>query len=323
MGTFKGPLLFNPIFVHEHLIRMKTLLVVLGPTGVGKSAISIQLARYFQTHIISADSRQFFRELCIGTAVPSADDLAKVPHHFIQNKSIHHYYNVSEFEVEALQLIDQLFQNHNPLILTGGSMLYIDTICKGIDDIPTVDPEIRVKVVKWYEQHGLEALQQRLMEVDPEYYRIVDLNNPKRLLHAVEIFQMTGEPLSSFRKNTIRQRPFRIIKVGINQERQILYDRINQRVDQMMADGLLEEVRIVYPYRELNSLNTVGYKELFAYLDGTCSLEEAVDLVKRNSRRYARKQLTWFRRDQEITWFEPEQLQEIIEFVNQKMNEHD
>ncbi len=307
----------------EQLIRMNTLIVVLGPTGVGKSAISIQLAQYFQTHIISADSRQFFRELRIGTAVPSISDLEKVPHHFIQNKSIHHYYNVSEFEVEALQLIDQLFQRHNPLIMTGGSMLYLDTICKGIDDIPTVDPAIRNEVVTWYEQHGLEALQHRLLEVDPEYYHLVDLNNPKRLLHAIEIFQMTGRPFTSFRKNTVKKRPFRIIKIGINQDRDTLYDRINQRVDQMMNRGLLEEVKTVYPYRELNSLNTVGYKELFSYLAGTCSLAEAVDLIKRNSRRYARKQLTWFRRDQEIAWFEPDQVQSIIEHVDQKMKEHD
>jgi tRNA dimethylallyltransferase len=302
---------------------MNTLIVVLGPTGVGKSAISIQLAQYFQTHIISADSRQFFRELRIGTAVPSISDLEKVPHHFVQNKSIHHYYNVSEFEVEALQLIDQLFQSHNPLIMTGGSMLYLDTICKGIDDIPTVDPAIRNEVVAWYEQHGLEALQQRLLEVDPEYYHLVDLNNPKRLLHAVEIFQMTARPFTSFRKNTVKQRHFRIVKIGINQDRDTLYDRINQRVDQMMNEGLLEEVKTVYPYRELNSLNTVGYKELFSYLDGTCSLDEAVDLIKRNSRRYARKQLTWFRRDQEVAWFEPDQVQAIIEHVDRKMKEHD
>ena len=307
----------------EQLIRMNTLIVVLGPTGVGKSAISIQLAQYFQTHIISADSRQFFRELRIGTAVPPISDLEKVPHHFIQNKSIHHYYNVSEFEVEALQLIDQLFQRHNPLIMTGGSMLYLDTICKGIDDIPTVDPAIRNEVVTWHEQHGLEALQHRLLEVDPEYYHLVDLNNPKRLLHAIEIFQMTGRPFTSFRKNTVKQRPFRIIKIGINQDRETLYRRINQRVDQMMNEGLLEEVKTVYPYRELNSLNTVGYKELFSYLDGTCSLDEAVDLIKRNSRRYARKQLTWFRRDQEIVWFEPDQVQAIIEHVDQKLKEHD
>lgn len=298
------------------------MIVVLGPTGVGKSDISIQLAQYFCSEIISADSRQFFRELCIGTAVPSPEDLKAVPHHFIQTRSIHDYYNVSEYEAEALQLISQLFRNTNPLILTGGSMLYVDTVCKGIDDIPTVDPEIREEVIRWYQENGMEALRERLLAVDPEYYGIADLNNPKRLLHAVEIHQMTGKPFSSFRKSTVRQRPFHILKIGINQDRQLLYDRINQRVERMMEAGLLEEAKSVYPYRKLNSLNTVGYKELFSFLDGSCSLDEAVDLIKRNSRRYARKQLTWFRRDQEIKWFEPEQIQEIIAYVEHKMSEN-
>jgi tRNA dimethylallyltransferase len=300
---------------------MNTLIIVLGPTGVGKSEISLHLASYFHSEIISADSRQFFRELSIGTAVPSPEDLKSVPHHFIQSRSIFDYYNVSEYEMEALRLIDQLFQHKNPLILTGGSMLYVDTICKGIDDIPTVDPLLRDEVVNWYQQNGIEALQKRLLELDPDYYRIVDLNNPKRLLHAVEICLMTGKPFTSFRKNKIKKRPFKIIKIGINQNRAILYHRINERVDRMMGAGLLNEAKTVYPHRQLNSLNTVGYKELFSYLDGNCSLDEAVDLIKRNSRKYARKQLTWFRRDQEITWFEPEQLEKIITFIDIKMKE--
>lgn len=298
-------------------MRMNTLIVVLGPTGVGKSSVSIELAKYYKTEIVSADSRQFFRELCIGTAVPSAEELNTVPHHFIQSKSIHDYYNVSEFETDALSLIDQLFMSNNPLILTGGSMLYVDTVCKGIDDIPTVSPEIRNEVVRWYEVHGLEALQQKLQELDPEYFSNVDQNNPKRLLHAVEICMMTGKTFTSFRKNTIKQRPFRILKVGINQDRSILYDRINKRVDFMMDSGLLEEAKSVYLFRNLNSLNTVGYKEIFEFLDGNCTLDESVDLIKRNSRRYARKQLTWFRRDPEIKWFEPGQIDEIIAYLNQ------
>jgi len=302
---------------------MNTLIVVLGPTGVGKSDISIQLANYFSTEIISADSRQLFRELSIGTAVPNKADLKSVCHHFIQTRSIHDYYNVSEYETEAIDRINQLFKTKNPLILTGGSMLYIDTICKGIDDIPTVTPEIRQEVISWYAENGLEALQQRLLNLDPEYHSIVDLNNPKRLLHAVEICQMTGKTFTSFRRNTIRERPFRIQKIGINQDREILYQRINARVERMMEAGLLEEARRVFPYKHLNSLNTVGYKELFAYFDGNCSLEESVDLIKRNSRKYARKQLTWFRRDKEINWFEPNQIQDIIAFTIQQMNEHD
>jgi len=298
---------------------MNTLIVVLGPTGVGKSDVSIQLANYFHTEIISADSRQFFRELRIGTAVPSHDDLKSATHHFIHNRSIHDYYNVSEYEVEALQLMDQLFGSKNSLILTGGSMLYLDTICNGIDDIPTVDAITRNEVIQWYENNGLEALQKRLLDIDPEYYQIVDLNNYKRLLHAVEIHQMTGLPFTSFRKNTVRERPFRILKIGLNQQREILYDRINRRVDRMIELGLLEEAKTVYPYRMLNSLNTVGYKEIFAFFDGTCSLDEAVDLIKRNSRRYARKQLTWFRRDSEIEWFEPDQIDQIIDFISKKL----
>ena len=298
---------------------MDTLIVVLGPTGVGKSDISIQLAKHFHSEIISADSRQFFRELSIGTAVASADDLKMVPHHFIQTKSIHEYYNVSEYEAEAMLLIGELFTKVNPVILTGGSMLYVDTICNGIDDIPTVDPEIRNEVTNWYEKNGIEALRERLLEIDPEYYQIADLNNPKRLLHAVEIHQMTGKPFTSFRKNTIKERPFRILKIGINQDRKILYDRINERVLRMMDAGLLDEAKAVYPHRKLNSLNTVGYKELFSYLDGDCNLDEAIDLIQRNTRKYARKQLTWFRRDQQIKWFEPDQIQEIIDFVDQQM----
>lgn len=298
---------------------MNTLIVVLGPTGVGKSDISIQLAKHYHTEIISADSRQFFKELCIGTAVPDKKDLNEVPHHFIQNKSIHDYYNVSSFEVEALGLIDQLFQTVNPLILAGGSMLYLDTICNGIDDIPTVDADTRNEVINWYEQNGIEALRERLLKLDPDYYNIVDLNNPKRMLHAVEICQMTGRTFTSFRTNTAKKRPFRIIKIGINQDRKVLYERINQRVLKMIEAGLVEEARSVYPFRDLNSLNTVGYKELFTYFDGTCSLDEAIDLIQRNTRKYARKQLTWFRRDNQIAWFEPNQLSDIINYVDDKI----
>jgi tRNA dimethylallyltransferase len=299
---------------------MNTLIVVLGPTGVGKSDISIQLAKHYRTEIISADSRQFYKELCIGTAVPSKRDLNEIPHHFIQNKSIHDYYNVSSFEVESLELLDTLFNRINPVILTGGSMLYLDTICNGIDDIPTVDVDTRKDVIEWYERNGIDALRNRLQELDPDYYNIVDLNNPKRMLHAVEICQMTGKTFSSYRTNSPKERPFMIIKIGINQDRSILYERINQRVLKMIDSGLVDEARKVYPFRELNSLNTVGYKELFSYFDGACSLEEAIDLIQRNSRKYARKQLTWFRRDLQIAWFEPGQLSDIIEYIDCKMD---
>lgn len=302
---------------------MNTLIVVLGPTGVGKSDISVQLAKHYHTEIISADSRQFYKELRIGTAVPDDIDLKEIPHHFIQNKSIHDYYNVSSFEVEAIQLVNRLFERMNPVILAGGSMLYLDTICKGIDDIPTVDADIRKEVIAWFERYGIEALRQRLKELDPEYFGVVDLNNHKRMLHAVEICQMTGRTFSSFRTNTIKERPFRILKVGINQDRKVLYERINQRVLKMIDAGLVDEARSVYSFRELNSLNTVGYKELFEYFDGACSLEEAIDLIQRNTRKYARKQLTWFRRDSQIEWFEPDQLSEIIEFIDSHLFAHE
>jgi tRNA dimethylallyltransferase len=298
---------------------MNTLVVVLGPTGVGKSDISIQLAEHFQTEIISADSRQFYKELSIGTAVPCKEDLDRVPHHFIQSKSIHDYYNVSSFEVEALDLMDRLFRKVNPVVLVGGSMLYLDTICNGIDDIPTVDSKTRKSVVEWYEQNGIEALRNRLHELDPDYYNIVDQNNHKRMLHAIEVCLMTGKTFTSFRTNTIKERPFRVVKVGINQDRNVLYERINQRVLKMVDDGLVEEAQTVYKFRDLNSLNTVGYKELFTYFDGNCSLDEAVDLIQRNTRKYARKQLTWFRRDSQIAWFEPNQIAEIIGYVEGEM----
>lgn len=307
----------------KQISGMNTLIVVVGPTGIGKSEISIQLAKHYQSEIISADSRQFFRELTIGTAVPSPEELNAIPHHFIQTKSIHDYYNVSNFETEVMELLSNLFLVKNPLILTGGSMLYVDTVCKGIDDIPTVDPNVRDEVIEWYKQNGLEALRERLRQIDPEYYNSADLNNVKRLLHAVEVHQMTGKPISSFHKNTVRERPFRIIKIGLNQDRELLYKRINDRVDRMMKAGLLEEARSVYAFRDLNSLNTVGYKELFTYFDGNCSLEEAVDLIRRNSRKYARKQLTWYRRDTDIHWFDPKQVPEILDFVDAKMKEND
>lgn len=296
-----------------------TLIVVIGPTGVGKSAISLKLAQHYHTEIISADSRQIYKELSIGTAVPPPDDLQIVKHHLIQTISVSDYYNASMFEVEVLEKLGELYKTKNPLIMTGGSMLYLDAVCKGIDDLPTVDKDIRDRLIEEFEQDGIEAIRLQLKHLDPEYYEKVDLKNPKRLLHALEICLMTGKTYTSFRSETIKERPFRIIKIGLNMEREKLYDRINQRVLQMVEEGLFEEARSVYHLRELNSLNTVGYKEIFAHFNGTITREEAIEQIQNNSRKYARKQLTWFRKDKEINWFTPDQFEEICQFLNSEL----
>lgn len=285
---------------------MKTLIVLLGPTGVGKTELSIEIARYFQTAVISSDSRQIYKEMQIGTAVPSAAQLAMVPHFFIQTISVQDYYNSWQFEVEALARIRELFEQKEVVLMTGGSMLYIDAVCKGIDDIPTISPEVRNELMDLYEREGLAVICNMLQELDPVFYEQVDLNNAKRVIHAVEVCKMAGVPYSSLRTNTPKDRGFQIIRIGLNREREELYDRINRRVDMMLEEGLEEEVRRLWPLRHLNALNTVGYKEFFEYFEGKTDYEEAVRLIKRNSRRYARKQLSWFRRDSDIHWFHPE-----------------
>ena len=298
---------------------MKTLLVLLGPTGVGKTDLSIGIAKAFGTEIISCDSRQIYKEMRIGTAVPSSGQLAAVRHHFIQMISVHDYYNSWQFEVQALERIRELFQEKEVVLMTGGSMLYIDAVCKGIDDIPTVTPEIRDALYMQFETEGLAPILAELKEADPVHYEEVDRNNYKRVIHAVEICRMTGKPYSSFRTNIKKERPFRIIKVGLNRDRDELCDRINQRVDLMMSEGLLEEARRAYPFRHLNSLNTVGYKELFNYFSGEWTLDLAVEKIKRNSRVYARKQMTWFKRDPEITWFHPDETEAIFTHLSQQI----
>ena len=294
----------------------KTLIILLGPTGVGKTDLSIDIASYFQTEIISCDSRQIYREMNIGTAVPDAKTLKAIPHHFIRSHSIHDYYNASKFETEVLERLEQLFRQRDIVIMTGGSMLYIDALCKGLDDLPNVDQQLRQSLMKRMETEGIANLLNELRELDPDYYKVVDLKNPKRILHALEICLMTGRPFSSFRTNPSRKRPFNIIKIGLNCDRTVLYNRINQRVDKMFEEGLEEEVINLYPLRKLNSLNTVGYREIFDHLDGTITLDEAREKIKANSRKYARKQLTWFRRDPEITWFTPGMKDEIIANIN-------
>ncbi len=297
----------------------KYLIVLTGPTGIGKTDTGIKIALHFNTEIISADSRQIYKELKIGTAVPDENELKQVPHHFIQTHSIEEYYNASKYESQALERIAQVFERNNMVLLVGGSMLYIDAVCKGIDVMPDADPEIRASLKKQFETEGMENLRLQLKKLDPEYYKTVDLKNPNRIIHALEICIMTGKPFSSFRSNTKKERPFEIIKIGLNGEREILHQRINRRVDQMISDGLEQEAQMLYPKRHLNSLNTVGYREWFDYFDGKIPKEKAIELIKRNSRRYARKQITWFRNDSEMNWFEPGETNRIISFIEQQI----
>ncbi len=300
----------------------KSLIILLGPTGVGKTDLSIDIARYFDTEIISCDSRQIFKEMVIGTAVPDGKTLAAVPHHFIGSHSIHENYNARKFEIEVLEKLEELFAQKDLVLMTGGSMLYIDALCKGLDDLPDIDPDLRKQLMNRMESEGLESLKNELLERDPAYYSEVDLQNPKRILHALEICLITGRPFSELRTNKSRKRPFNMLKIGLNCDREILYNRINQRVDTMFEDGLEKEATLLHPFSQLNSLNTVGYRELFEYFNGTITLEQAKEKIKANSRKYARKQLTWFRRDPEITWFTPGMKDEIIAFVNDQLKRY-
>jgi len=293
----------------------KYLVVVTGPTAIGKTAFSIGLAQYFNTEIISADSRQFYKDMRIGTAYPEPEELEAVNHHFVGNLSLDDNYNVARYEQEVLSTLEILYKKHNVVILTGGSGLYIDAICKGIDDLPDHDPDLRKSLKNELEQVGIEAFGEKLKKLDPEYFEIVDLNNPNRLLRAVEVCIQTGNTYTSLRKNTAKPRPFIIIKIGLNTERELLFERIALRVDRMMELGLLSEVRSLLPYRENNALNTVGYKELFACLDGSLCLEEAVEKIKTNTRRYAKRQLTWFKRDPDVHWFDRENFDECLKFI--------
>ncbi len=295
----------------------KSLIVLVGPTGVGKTETSLALAEHFHAPILNADSRQIYKGMTVGTAAPTLEERSRAEHHFVQFLNPGDYYSAAQFEMDAMALLEDLFQKHDYVLLSGGSMMYIDAVCHGIDDIPTVDDVTRKTMLERYEKEGLEPLVQELRVLDPEYYQIVDLKNPKRVIHALEICYMTGKTYSSFRTNTKKQRPFHIVKVGLRREREVLYDRINRRVTKMIQDGLEEEVKALLPFRNTNSLNTVGYKEMFAYFDGKMSLEEAADKIRQNSRIYSRKQMTWFKRDNQIKWFEPEQLGDIIAYISE------
>ena len=290
-----------------------TLVVITGPTAVGKTALTIELARHYHTPVINADSRQIYRELRIGTAAPSEEQLQQAKHYFVGNKSIHDYYNASMYEQDVLEVLKKEPSDTN--ILSGGSMMYIDAVCNGIDDIPTVRDDIREEMKRRYEEEGLEALCEDLRRLDPEHYAIVDRQNYRRVIHALEICYQTGRTYTSFRTQSKKERPFRIVKIGLNRDRNELYNRINARVDAMMEQGLLHEAESLYNQRQLNALNTVGYKEMFDYIDGRWSLDEAVERMKGNTRRYARKQLTWFKRDEEVRWFHPDQIDEILKYI--------
>lgn len=283
----------------------KELIVIAGPTAAGKTAVAIKLAQQLKTEIVSADSRQFYREMSIGTAKPSAEELSQARHHFINSHSVTESFNVGDFEKQALQLLDELFKTHDKVIMAGGSGLFIQAVTRGFDELPVADAGVRNSLNQELAEKGIHFLQGKLMEADPVYYEQVDLNNPQRLIRALEVFETTGKPFSSYRKATTNKRPFHITKIGLDLPRDTLYQRINQRVDDMIDQGLVEEVRSLLRYRHLNALNTVGYSELFDYFDGKTDLNAAIELIKQNTRRFAKRQLTWFRKDKEIKWYNP------------------
>lgn len=308
---------------------MRKLIVITGPTAVGKTDLCLNVAEELQIPIINADSRQLFRELKIGTAAPTEEQMARAKHYFVGTLGISDYYSASMYEQDVLKLLNELFQQSDYALLSGGSMMYIDAVCNGIDDIPTVDDVTRETLKRRLSEEGLPTLVEELHRLDPEHWAIVDRQNPRRVIHALEICMMTGQTYTSFRKADQRKktfgslgqrRPFDIIKIGLNRDREELYNRINQRVDQMMADGLLEEAYSMIPYRNVNALNTVGYKELFNYFDGVWPLDEAVARIKGNTRRYARKQLTWFKRDTQMRWFHPDDRQDIMTYIEEFKN---
>lgn len=297
---------------------MKNLIVITGPTGVGKTELCLRLADFFNVPIINADSRQIFAEIPIGTAAPTIKQQERTKHYFVGTHKLTDYYSASLYEQDVIQLLEKLFEDSDIAILTGGSMMYIDAVCNGIDDIPTVDENTRETMKRRLATEGLPALVEELKQLDPEHWNIVDRNNPRRVVHALEICHMTGKTYTSFRKNEKKKRPFNTIKIGLTLPREMLYNRINARVIDMINNGFVEEAKKVYPLRGLNSLNTVGYKELFDYFDGNISLDDAIFKIQSNTRRYARKQLTWYKKDENMKWFEPNNVEEILKYIGTK-----
>lgn len=287
---------------------------------MGKTELSLRAAEYFSTSILNADSRQLYRDIPIGTAAPTAEDLSRVPHHFVGTLNLDDYYSAARYESEAMSLLERLFAVRDIVVLSGGSMLYVDAVCQGIDDIPTISDSVRQRMRERYENEGLETLTAELERLDPAYFAQCDIRNPKRVIHALEICHMTGRTYTSFRVRKVKERPFRIIKIGLCRERGELFDRIGRRTDQMLSAGLLDEARRVLPHRDCNSLNTVGYKELFKYLDGEWTLDFALEKIKRNTRVYAKKQMTWFKKDPEIAWFHPDKWDEVRFFIQNRMS---
>nr|WP_276902000.1 tRNA (adenosine(37)-N6)-dimethylallyltransferase MiaA [Pedobacter kyonggii] len=301
------------------MLHPKTLISIVGPTAIGKTALAIQLAQHFGTEIISADSRQFFKEMEIGTAKPDATELTAAKHHFVNSHSVSQLFSTGDFEIEGLRTLDRIFKDHNLAIMVGGSGLYVNALINGLDEMPDIDLAIREKLNKQFEEEGLISIQKQLATLDPEYFAKVDQQNPQRMIRGLEVFLSTGQKLSSMLSATKKERPFNIIKIGLNTDRAVLYNRINRRVDKMIADGLVDEVKSLIPFKKYNALNTVGYSELFDHLDGKLSLEDAVAAIKQNTRRFAKRQLTWFRRDEEINWFEPIEKEKVINLINDRL----
>lgn len=294
---------------------MKTLISIVGPTAVGKTALTLELGRQFNTEIISADSRQFYKELNIGTAKPSQEELNQVPHHFINSHSIHDNFSAGDFEKDGLAKIDSLFQRHDLLLMVGGSGLFVNAVIEGMDDLPRPKEGLRELLNQTYKEKGINFIRERLSKIDPVYYKAVDISNPQRMIRAIEVFETTGIPFSIWRKNNKKERNFRTLSIGLNIERNLLYDQINQRVDDMINNGLLKEVETLLPFKEYSPLKTVGYTELFDYIDGKYTLEEAVAKIKQNTRKYAKRQLTWFRKNQNTVWFNPNEIPAVINYI--------